>query len=90
MDIDGPRVAVVVVTPHAVQQLAAGIGAAWMGGQHRQKLVLLWPQVDEQPVVSNFVRNGVQHNAIGHHDARPVTGVRPLLEKLQAPTELRG
>ena len=64
MDVDRPGVAIVVVAPDPVEQLAPGVGAAGMSGQHGQELVLLGSDVDDRTVPTEIVGDGVEHHTV--------------------------
>ena len=90
VDIDRPRVALVVRAPDAIQQLASGVRPARMGGEHGQELVLLGPQVDQLAVPSDLVGDGVEDQA--RPGSQPGRGARPCarVEELETAQELIG
>ena len=70
MDVYGPGIADLVRAPHAVEQLAPGVGTARMCREGRQELVLLWPEVHRGPVEPQLVRYEIELVAVGDRHLR--------------------
>ena len=90
VDIDRPRIAVVVMSPHAVEQLPARVGTSGMRGEHRQELELLGPQVDQLTGATDLVGDQVDGRVLGHVQDGFVSRPGPVLEDRQAGGELAG
>ena len=90
VDVDRPRIALVVMSPHAVEQLPACVGTSGMRGEHRQQLELLGSQVDEMIGATDLVSDQVDGRVLGHVQDGFMSRTRPVLDYLQAGGELAG
>lgn len=91
MDIDGPLVAVTILVPDAIQQLASSEGPTGVARQEVEQPELLGSQVRLAAVAAQFARLEVELDAI--RDAQPMAIAwlaRLLRQERQAAAQLVG
>lgn len=89
VDVDRPGVAIVVGSPHAIQQLATRECPARMPGKELQQSELLWTEVGRPALATKLTRVEVKIDTVGH--SQSVVDARgPCLvgDERQAPPEL--
>src|SRR5687768_1180273 len=90
VDVDRPRPAVVLVTPHAAEQDLAREHLAWVRGEELQQLVLHEREVERPPRDRRLVRLEVEHELPVLHQLGPRARARPPEQVLQPRLELAG
>ena len=78
VDVDRPRVAVVVGAPDPVEELAPRVRPAGVAGEHREQAELLRPEVDRLAVATELVGDEVELEVVAERD--PVVEWLPARE----------
>lgn len=64
MDVDRPRITVVVRAPDAIEDLSPGVGPTRVGRQEGQQLEFLWSEMDQTAITSNLVGDEVEDDVV--------------------------
>ena len=88
MDVNRAWITDLVEAPDTIEELPPGKRPAGMGGEHRQQLKFLWPQVHGAAVPTQLVGDQVELEAVSDFDADAHPGARLLLEQRGPSREL--
>lgn len=90
VDVDGSWIADLVGSPDTVEQLATRVGAAWVGGEHRKELELLWAKVNGATMQTELMRDEIELEAGGDGQRPRWSRSSLILEERGSSRELDG